>query len=175
MKLHWWLIQSLCSTSCKFQKNIEDSSSFYGGKVENMKIQLYIVKWMDIHVFGATSWPGCSNYPLKKTSLDYKEVWGSKASDTLHWNFYVAELVKDMKLMCKYGRFHSTKFLTNSKKVLEAIPAYDRRKVQLWKSISADRNSIRSPLEYRCIYIQSEHEGKTKDKKGMLSTLQRLP
>ena len=148
---------------------------FLWWKGGDMKIQLYIVKWMDIHVFGAASSPGCSNYPLKKTSLDYKEVWGSKASDTLHWNFYVAELVKDMKLMCKYGRFHSTKFLTKSKKVLEAIPAYDRRKVQLWKSISADRNSIRSPLEYRCIYIQSEHEGKTKDKKGMLSTLQRLP
>ena len=30
----------LCSSGCQFQKNIEDPSSFYGGKTENMKIQL---------------------------------------------------------------------------------------------------------------------------------------
>ena len=30
----------LCSSGCKFQKNIEDSVSFYGGKTENMKLQL---------------------------------------------------------------------------------------------------------------------------------------
>ena len=38
------------------------------------------------------------------------------------------ELVKDVKLMCKSGGFHLTKFLTNSKGVLEAVPACDRRK-----------------------------------------------
>ena len=38
------------------------------------------------------------------------------------------ELVKDAKLMCKSGRFHLAKFLTNSKEVLEAVPACDGRK-----------------------------------------------
>ena len=38
------------------------------------------------------------------------------------------ELVKDVKLMFKSGGFHLTKFLTNSKKVWEAIPLSDRRK-----------------------------------------------
>ena len=33
------------------------------------------------------------------------------------------ELVKDVKLMCNSGGFYLPKFLTNSKKVLEAIPA----------------------------------------------------
>ena len=94
-----------------------------------------------MHIFNGTSSPRCSNYALKKTSLDYKDVWGSKASDTLRQNFYVddmlkslkfeeeaVELVKDTKLMCKSSGFHLTKFLGNSKKVLEAIPACDRKK-----------------------------------------------
>ena len=40
----------------------------------------------------------------------------------------VVELVKDVKLMCNSGGFHLTKFLKNSKEVLEAVPACDRRK-----------------------------------------------
>ena len=95
---------------------------------------------MNVYVFGATSSPGCSNYALKKT-LDYKEVCGSKASETLRLNFCVDDIlksikseekavqsVKDVKLMCKSGGFHLTEFLTSSKEVLEAVPACDRRK-----------------------------------------------
>ena len=52
---------------------------------------------MNVHVFGATSSPGCSNYALKKKSLDYQEVWGSKASDTLRCNFYVDDMLKSLK------------------------------------------------------------------------------
>ena len=96
---------------------------------------------MKVHVFGARSSPGGSNYALKKTSLEFKEDWGSKGSDTLRRNIYVddmlkslqfeeeaVELVKDVKIMCKSGEFHLIKFLTNSKKFLEAIPVCDRRK-----------------------------------------------
>ena len=50
-----------------------------------------------MYIFGATSSPRCSNYALKKTPLDYKEVWGSKASDTLHCNFYDDDTLKSLK------------------------------------------------------------------------------
>ena len=96
---------------------------------------------MNLHVFGATSSPGCSNYALKKTSTDYKDVYGFQAPETLQWNFYVDDLLKSVKskeqaiiliekikLMCKSGGFNVTKFLSNSKAVLETIPVYDRRK-----------------------------------------------
>ena len=96
---------------------------------------------MNVHVFGATSSPGCSNYALKRTSIDYKDVYGFQASETLQQNFYVDDLLKSVKseeqaikliekikLMCKSGGFNLTKFLSNSKTVLETIPAYDRRK-----------------------------------------------
>ena len=96
---------------------------------------------MNIHVFGATSSPGCSNYALKKTSTDYKDVYGFQASETLQRNFYVDDLLKSVKSeeqvikliekikpMCKSEGFNLTKFLSNTKAVLETIPVYDRRK-----------------------------------------------
>ena len=52
---------------------------------------------MNVYVFGATSSPGCSNYALKKTSLDYKEVCGSKAPETLRQNFHVDDMLKSVK------------------------------------------------------------------------------
>ena len=52
------------------------------GKCKNPVIDCEI----NVHVFGATSSPGCSHYALKKRSLDYKDVRGSKASETLHRN-----------------------------------------------------------------------------------------
>ena len=52
---------------------------------------------MNMHVFGATSSPGCSNYALKKTSTDYKDVYGFQASEILQLNFYVEDLLKSFK------------------------------------------------------------------------------
>ena len=52
---------------------------------------------MNVHVFGATSSPGCSNYVFKKTSTDYKDVYGFQASDTLQRNSYVDNLLKSVK------------------------------------------------------------------------------
>ena len=52
---------------------------------------------MNVHVFGATSSPGCSNYALKKTSVEYKEQYGEEASKTLRRNFYVDDLLKSVR------------------------------------------------------------------------------
>ena len=52
---------------------------------------------MNVHVFGATSSPGWSNCALKKKSLEFKEIWGSKGSDTLRWNVYVDDMLKSLK------------------------------------------------------------------------------
>ena len=56
---------------------------------------------MNMHVVGATSSPGCSNYALKKTSTDYKDVYGFQASETLQRNFYVDDLLKSVKVKNK--------------------------------------------------------------------------
>ena len=94
-----------------------------------------------VHVFGGTSSPSCSNYVLKRTSIDGKYQFGLKATKTLQNNFYVddllksvaqedqaIQLIKNVKAMCSSGGFKLTKFLSNNKRVLQCIPGKDRRK-----------------------------------------------
>ena len=113
--------------------------NFLWWKDENSKNPLIDCQ-LNLHVFGATSSPGCSNYALKKMSTDCKDVYGFQASETLQRNFYVDDLLKSVKceekaikliekikLMCKSG-FNLTKFRSNSKAVLKTIAVYDRRK-----------------------------------------------
>ena len=156
------------------------------GKYENPVIDCE----MNVHVFRATSSPGCSNYALKKTSLDYKEVCGSKASETLDRNLYVddmlksakseeeaVELVKDVKLTCKFGGFHLTMFLTNSKKVLEAVPACDRRKSVVECNFSNQSLPTETALgvlwniEEDAFTFNVNMKEKPKARRAMLSTL----
>ena len=95
---------------------------------------------MCVHVFGGTSSPSCSNYALKGTTVDGETKFGKEAAETLLNNFYVDDLlksvddedkaiklVKEVKAMCASGGFRLTKFLCNSKKVLQSIPEDDRR------------------------------------------------
>ena len=52
---------------------------------------------MCTHVFGGTSSASCSNYPLRRTAIDNKEVYETDAAITLLRNVYVDDLVKSMK------------------------------------------------------------------------------
>ena len=92
-------------------------------------------------MFGGTSLPSCSNYGLKKTSIDGNNQFGLEAAKTLQNNFYVddllksvaqeeqaIQLIKNVKVMCLSGGFKLTKFLSNNKRVLQSIPEKDRRK-----------------------------------------------
>ena len=49
------------------------------------------------HVFGGTSSGSCSNYPLRRTAIDNKEVYETDAAITLLRNVYVDDLAKSMK------------------------------------------------------------------------------
>ena len=90
---------------------------------------------MCVHVFGGISSPSCSNYALKRTSIDGKDQFGLEAVKTLQNNFYVddllklvaqedqaIQLIKNVKAMCLSGGFKLPKFLSNNKRVLQAIP-----------------------------------------------------
>ena len=55
----------------------------------------------------------------------------------------VRELVKEVRLICKSDGFHLAMLLTNSKKVLEATPACDRRK----SAVECDFNNQSLPTE----------------------------
>lgn len=92
-----------------------------------------------MHLFAATSSPGCSNFYLKSTANDNEEETGSKAADFVRDDFYVdnslksmpsvseaVQLIKDVKDMCRSGGFNLHKFTSNSKEVIHSIPTKDR-------------------------------------------------
>ena len=94
---------------------------------------------MTVHLFGATSSPGCSNFALKATANDNETELGTAAAEFVRRDFYVddgltsvdtveeaIELVKNVKEMCRRGGFNLRKFTSNRKEVLEQIPIEDR-------------------------------------------------
>ena len=86
---------------------------------------------MCVHVFGGVYSGACSNYALKRTGKGNEKKYGTETGLTLRENFYVDNLLKsvnsednviklieDVRSMCNGGGFNSTKFVSNSKKVL---------------------------------------------------------
>jgi len=78
---------------------------------------------------------------LRKTAFHNEANLGMAAADTFRRNFYVDDMLKSVtdistavtlvnavQQMCANGGFHLTKFVSNSREVLEAIPVSDRAK-----------------------------------------------
>ena len=89
---------------------------------------------MTVHLFGATSSPGCANYALKATSDMFEKDCGMAAADFVRHNFYVDDglksvatcaealhLVHSSRELCKKGGFNLHKFVCNDTDVLSAI------------------------------------------------------
>ena len=117
---------------------------------------------MTVHLFGATSSPGCSNFALKSTANDNEREIGSTAANFLREDFYVddslksvpsvheaVQLIKDAKEMCKRGGFRLQKFTSNSKEVISSVPLEDR--AEEIKNIDLDQDVL--PIE-RALGIQ---------------------
>ena len=92
---------------------------------------------MNVHIFGGTSLPSCSNYALRRTARDHEQKYGKEVADTLRGDFYVDDLLKSVQdkqkaiklmkhvtAMCVEGGFWLTKFVNNSKDVLVSIPKW---------------------------------------------------
>ena len=91
--------------------------------------------------FGGISLPSCSNYTLRSTAADNERQFGSEASDTLRRNSYLHGLLKsgntvqeavilirNVTGMYAAGAINLTKFTSNRKEVLMAIPEAKRCK-----------------------------------------------
>ncbi|XP_067048469.1 uncharacterized protein [Acropora muricata] len=94
---------------------------------------------MLVHVFGATTSPCCSNKALRQAADDNEYKCGSEAAETVPRNFYVNHLLKSVQTtdqanalavkltaMLKEGGFHLTKFLSNRREVVSALPTQER-------------------------------------------------
>ncbi|CAC5361143.1 unnamed protein product [Mytilus coruscus] len=94
---------------------------------------------MNVHLFGATSSPSCTAYVLKRTARDYAHLFDQEVALTVERNFYVDDCLKsvsseqqaiklatDLQSMMKMGGFRLTKWLSNRRNVLNAIPESER-------------------------------------------------
>ena len=92
-----------------------------------------------VHLFGASSSPCCASLALKKTAKDFRSDFDAQTVDTVNRNFYVDDCLKSVatvpeasrlgnqlvQLLAK-GGFHLTKWISNSREVLEEIPPGER-------------------------------------------------
>ena len=152
------LTNNLTGVLCRFRRELvavmcDIEAMFYQVKVpEDCRDLLRFLWWEDgdtsrepkeyrmtVHLFGAASSPGCSNFALKTTASDNEDKLGSAAAEFLRRDFYVddglksvpsiedaVELVRSVKEMCKRGGFNLHKFTSNNKEVIQHIPEADR-------------------------------------------------
>ena len=96
---------------------------------------------MLVHIFGATSSSACAAFCLRQTALDFGKQCDSFISEIVHHNFYVDDclvsvdtasqaiaVVEQLTSLLRQCGFRLTKWLTNDKTVLEAIPQSERSK-----------------------------------------------
>ena len=111
---------------------------------------------MMVHLFGAVSSPSCSNFALKQTAQDTETEFGPLVAETICRNFYVddclksvkdektaMELIQGLRQACHKGGFKLTKFISNSRAVLESVPMDQRSK----EAKNLDLDHERLPIE----------------------------
>lgn len=99
---------------------------------------------MEVHLFGDTSSPSCSNFALRKTAKDNKDEFPEEIIKTVERNFYVDDcfksvksselavsLVNDLCDLLSKGGFRLTKWQRNRPEVLQSIPEIKRAQTSI--------------------------------------------
>ncbi|XP_068716993.1 uncharacterized protein [Montipora capricornis] len=94
---------------------------------------------MMVHLFGATSSPSCANFGLRRTAEDNCQEFSKEAVDSVKDNFYVDDclksvpskteaigLVNELRTLLSKRGFRLTKWISNSRKVIDSIPLSER-------------------------------------------------
>ena len=145
---------------------------------------------MNVHLFGAVSSPGVANFGLRATAETGREQFGQAAADFLQQDFYVddglksfptpedaIDVISKTKAMCKAASLRLHKFASNSKTVLEAMPAEDRSKDLKDLDLRHDVLPVQRSLgTYWCIETDTigfriELKDKPLTRRGILSTV----
>ena len=93
----------------------------------------------NIPLFDAVSSPACSNFAVRKTAEDNAKVFSADVVNTVNRNFYVDDCLKslpsvedadcdvgELRSLLQRGDFRLTKWISNSREVLESIPGSER-------------------------------------------------
>lgn len=112
---------------------------------------------MRVHLFGGVSSPSCANFALKKTAKDNEADFEPQVVETVERNFYVddclksvseedeaVKLAKQLRELLARGGFKLTKWLSNSRKVIESLPESER--ASLLKNLDFDSWSVERAL-----------------------------
>lgn len=145
---------------------------------------------MNVHLFGAVSSPSCSCYALRRTAEDHAQEFSSEVVQTINKNFYVDDCLKslpsikkaitvahDLSDLCHKGGFHLTQWISNNRKVLQAIPEQDHSKHVTVLDLNKDPLPTESALGLKwCLekdYFIFSMSEKTKllTRRGMLSVI----
>ncbi|XP_071811288.1 uncharacterized protein [Apostichopus japonicus] len=133
---------------------------------ENGDLQSDPVEYrMRVHLFGATSSPGCANFGLKQSAIDHEKEYGSDVGDFIRHNFYVddglksvatedeaAHLINRSKLLCQLIGLKLHKFTSNSTKVMGTHPPEEHSKgVKDLNVMYNSRNIERALGVYWCV------------------------
>ena len=90
-------------------------------------------------VFGCVSSPSCASFALRRTATDNQDQFDEETVETVRKNFYVDDCLKSVQseqdavrlagqlrdLLAK-GGFRLTKWLSNSRRVIESVPVSER-------------------------------------------------
>ena len=114
---------------------------------------------MNVHLFGGTSSPSVAGYCLRRTAEDNEDRFGPEVLNTVKRNFYVDDCLKSVKeasaaiTLAKSlrdtlaaGGFRLTKWLSNNKEVIQAIPESERAPSVLDLDLDKDRLPIERTL-----------------------------
>ena len=119
---------------------------------------------MTVHLFGATSSPGCANFGLKRIATDNEAEFGPDVADFLHHNFYVDDGLKSLPdtsdaislidksmAMCQKGGVKLCKFVSNESEIIDHLAQENRAKELKDINLVSDRlplESIRGDMVY---------------------------
>ncbi len=145
---------------------------------------------MTVHLFGASSSPGCANFAFKRLAADHEDEFGSAAADFMKNNFYVDDglislpsedeaisLLHATKELCATGGLHIHKITSNSRRVIESVPVSDRAKTIKELGLMVDRLPIEKTLgvewciEADAFQFRITFNDRPLTKRGVLSTV----
>ena len=175
----------------QFKVNIEhrDYLRFLWWKDGDLKSEPTVYR-MKVHLFGASSSPGCANYGMKKIAVDNQKDFGIEVSNFIIKDFYVddglksakttpdaIQLIHDARQMLARGNLRLHKFISNSREVIESIPNSERAKGITSLNLSFEDLPIERALGIEWC-MESDHfqfrfnlKSKSATRRGILSTV----
>ena len=130
----------------QFRVRVEDCDylRFLWWKDDNLNEEPVIYR-MKVHLFGATSSPGCAMYGLKKLAKDHGRNFSDNVVQFLIQDFYVDDglrscstvddaqkLIREAREICSKGNIRLHKFISNSPEVMDSIPETEHHDMSIY-------------------------------------------